>query len=264
MGLFRKKQHHRSRVDETMDSTYHEEDASTGKGRRSSGMGKWVCGSKSSKQVLEEDNKISSKNSYSSSTASSNDDKRDDKQGANANHSSRRASASPRDMDYDDLNNSLLSSIPPPAAQSAFDGPPRFDWIDVEYHAATRVQKVFRRHLVLQGMEQLGMSTSYIRNRKRERKAKSSFFPSDAAAPDFGFACCSMGLAYGDGDFDPADSIAYKEFHRKQYEEKTKAQKEREEFLSESYLAQKGIHSKVQELDQTKFRDDNLIGHYNI
>ena len=113
-------------------------------------------------------------------------------------------------------------------------------------------------------MEQLGMSTSYIRNRKRERKAKSSFFPSDAAAPDFGFACCSMGLAYGDGDFDPADSIAYKEFHRKQYEEKTKAQKEREEFLSESYLAQKGIHSKVQELDQTKFRDDNLIGHYNI
>jgi hypothetical protein len=115
-------------------------------------------------------------------------------------------------------------------------------------------------------MEHAGMTTSYIRNRKRERKAKSSFFPTraDEASPDFGFACCSMNLAFGDGDFDPEDMIAYKDFQRKQYEEKTKAQKEREEFLSQSYLAQKGIHSKVEELDQTKFREENLMGLYHI
>jgi hypothetical protein len=129
MGLFRKKQHHRTAVDETTDSSYQDEDESS-KSRRSSGMGKWVCGSNSSKHVLEQDNKISPKNSYSSSTASSQEDKRDDKQGFNVTNT-RSASASPRDMDYEDLDNSLISCLPPPAAQAAFDGPPRFDWIDV-------------------------------------------------------------------------------------------------------------------------------------
>jgi len=268
MGLFRKKQPHTA--DETMESTYHEEDISSvprevtaGKRNNRRSVGRWICGSPASKESLEADNKIQHKNS--SSTSSSHEDKRDDRQVFNA--TTRKASASSsrerqQMMDFD-MANSIVCSLPPPAAKAAFDGPPRFDWIDIEHNAATRVQKVFRRHLVLQEMEHEGLTTSYIRNRRRQRKAKANFFPTsvDGNAPELGFGCCSMGMAFGNSNFDPSDTIAYKNFQRKQYEEKTKAQKDREEFLSQSYLEQKGIHSKVHELEQTMFlRDEMLVG----
>ena len=132
-----------------------------------------------------------------------------------------------------------------------------------EFHAATRIQTIFRRHRVLKEMEYAGLTTSYIRNRRRQRKAKaSSFFPSadDDAAPELGFGCCSMGLAFGNDGFDPSDSIAYDEYQRKQYREKTRAQKEREEYLSQSYMEQKGIHTKAQELNESKFGNEMLSG----
>jgi len=258
MAIFRKKHEHSTNNDDRFQSSIVEHDnfssASKPKGTHRS-VGKWICGSKASKQVLEEDNKVTAppakaSSSYSSSTASSDEDKRDDRQ-----HSfSRKSSA--RDRSF---NDSLISSIPPPAAQSAFNGPPRFDWIDVEYHAATRVQKIFRRHLVLKEMEEVGLTTSYIRNRKRQRKAKVPQFSAsmEDETTDFGFACCSMGLAFGNED--TSDSIAYRDFQRMQYEEKNNSRKEREEFLSQSYLEQKGINPKYQELEETKFRDDSLL-----
>lgn len=259
MAIFRKKHEHSTNNDDRFQSSIVEHDnfssASKPKGTHRS-VGKWICGSKASKQVLEEDNKVTAppakaSSSYSSSTASSDEDKRDDRQ-----HSfSRKSSA--RDRSF---NDSLISSTPPPAAQSAFNGPPRFDWIDVEYHAATRVQKMFRRHLVLREMEQAGLTTSYIRNRKRERKAKAAFYSTSFEAetsPDFGFGCCSMSLAFGNEE--NSDGIAYREFQRKQYEQKNNSRNEREEFLSHSYLEQKGIHSKYQELEETKFRDDSIL-----
>merc|ERR1719491_2487040 len=70
-----------------------------------------------------------------------------------------------------------------------------------EYSAVTKIQSIFRRHLILQELEDEGLSTSYIRNRKRQRKATPMGFHSsnvvDEATPDLGFGCCSIGLAFG-------------------------------------------------------------------
>lgn len=267
MGLFRKIQS--SHRNDTTRSTYHEEGTSSTivpKGRSSPKLGKWICGSSASKEALLEDNKITQKGS--ASTSSSHEDKRDDHDRTTSNKG---RSSSHREKNKTDCcdncwDNSLVASLPPPAAEAAFHGAPRFDWIDVEFHAATRVQKIFRRHLVLQEMEEAGLTTSYIRNRKRQRKANASFLPTSTEnAPEFGLACCSMGMAFGNGceDFDVVeDNRAYKDFQRKQYEEKTKYQKEREEFLSRSYLEQKGISNKVDELEQNRFRagDEMLLG----
>jgi len=232
-----------------MESSIVEEDASTAsktKGRRS--LGKWICGSSSLKQNLREDNKImpppaKASASYSSSTASSEEDKRDDRD---------------RQM-YSDYDLRLIST-PPLAAESAFGGRPRFDWIDVEYNAATRIQKIFRRHLVLREMEQAGLTTSYIRNRRRQRKARTIFYSAsneEEETADLGFGCCSMGMVFGNED--TGDRFAYKEFHRKRYEYKNKSRNEREAQLSQSYLEQKGIQSKYQELEEHKFNDDSIL-----
>jgi len=104
---------------------------------------------------------------------------------------------------HDDLDNSLCS-LPPAAKDAAFEGPTRFDWIDVEYSAVTKIQSIFRRHLVLQKLEEQPLSTSYIRNRRRQRKANPLVFHSskvdEAATPDLGFGCCNVGLVFGGDD----------------------------------------------------------------
>mmetsp|Transcript_4738 Transcript_4738/g.12152 ORF Transcript_4738/g.12152 Transcript_4738/m.12152 type:complete len:269 (-) Transcript_4738:321-1127(-) len=252
MAIFRKKQQQSSVV---------EEDTSTASAKKSRpSVGKWICGSSASKQALKEDNKITApppkaSSSYSSSTGSSYEDKRDDRQ----NSFSRKPSAREEQINAinESYNESMIRSLPPPAADSAFGGPPRFDWIDVEYHAATRVQKIFRGHLVLREMEEAGLTTSYIRNRKRQRKVGATFHTVDDKTPDFGFGCCSMSLAFGNED--ASDLIAYREFQRKQYEEKNNSRNDREEFLSQSYLEQKGINSKYQELEESKFREESIL-----
>lgn len=283
MAIFRKKHEEGSVDEDRMESSIYEEETSTvpkvktmSKGRR---MSRFICGYPTSKQILAEDNMVSapphkmvsasphnmvsaprhkgsrsSSSSSSTSSSSGSGDRRDDRQ----NSFNGKSSVGDRQHYMDD--NSLIASIPPPAAESAFNGPPRFDWIDIEYHAATRVQKIFRRYLVLQEMEHAGLTTSYIRNRKRERKARAYFSSSiDDRVSDLGFGCCSMNLALGNGDLEIADTIAYEDFQRKQYQEKKNSRKEREEFLSQSYLEQKGINSKYDELEQTKFRDESIL-----
>jgi len=106
MGVFRKKQN------ETMETTFHEDN--TNKSRK--GLGKWVCGSKASKEALAEDNKITQKNSSYSTSSSS------------AANSSKTSSTQRMMME---MENSIIASLPPPAAEAAFMGRPRFDWIDV-------------------------------------------------------------------------------------------------------------------------------------
>lgn len=160
---------------------------------------------------------------------------------------------------HDDLNNSLCS-LPPAAKDAAFEGPTRFDWIDVEYSAVTKIQSIFRRHLVLQKLEEQPLSTSFIRNRRRQRKANPLVFHSskaDEAAPDLGFGCCDVGSIFG-GDDEKADSAAYRAFQRKQYEEKAKEQADREEFLRQSYLKQQGRRDSVQIIDESKSRKEVL------
>lgn len=162
----------------------------------------------------------------------------------------------------EELDNSICS-LPPAAKVAAFQGPARFDWIDVEYSAVTKIQSIFRRHLVLQELEDEGLSTSYIRNRKRQRKAAPMGFHSsnvDGATPDLGFGCCSIGLAFGgDHELDEGgDTAAYRDFQRKQYEEKAREQSEHEEFLRQSYLKRQGLRDSVQKLAESKSRNELL------
>lgn len=176
-----------------------------------------------------------------------------------SNESGTRRSRQQQQQQHDDLNNSLCS-LPPAAKDAAFEGPTRFDWIDVEYSAVTKIQSIFRRHLVLQKLEEQPLSTSFIRNRRRQRKANPLVFHSskaDEAAPDLGFGCCDVGSIFG-GDDEKADSAAYRAFQRKQYEEKAKEQADREEFLRQSYLKQQGRRDSVQIIAESKSRKEVL------
>jgi hypothetical protein len=133
-----------------------------------------------------------------------------------------------------------------------------------EYSAVTKIQSIFRRHLVLQKLEEQRLSTSYIRNRRRQRKANPLVFHSskvDNAAPNLGFGCCNVGLAFGGDDElngGGGDSAAYRAFQRKQYEEKAKEQADREEFLRQSYLKQQGRRDSVQIIAESKSRKEML------
>ena len=112
----------------------------------------------------------------------------------------------------------------------------------------------------MQKLEEQPLSTSFIRNRRRQRKANPLVFHSskaDEAAPDLGFGCCDVGSIFG-GDDEKADSAAYRAFQRKQYEEKAKEQADREEFLRQSYLKQQGRRDSVQIIDESKSRKEVL------
>ena len=101
MGLFTKKQ---STAVETVGTE-------TRKPHRR--RGKWICGSRSSKDV-----EIMQKNSSYSTDSSSDDEKRDG--------NNRRSKSSGERQQIDPR-----ATLPPSAAASAFQGRPRFDWIDV-------------------------------------------------------------------------------------------------------------------------------------
>jgi len=174
------------------------------------------------------------------------------------------SSAHQRSRRQQEVLNYSICSLPPEAKVAAFEGPARFDWIDVEYSAVTKIQSIFRRHLILQELEDEGLSTSYIRNRKRQRKATPMGFHSsnvvDEATPDLGFGCCSIGLAFG-GDHESdegGDTAAYRDFQRKRYEEKAREQAKHEEFLRQSYLKREGIRNSVQKLAESKARNELL------
>ncbi|VEU44280.1 unnamed protein product [Pseudo-nitzschia multistriata] len=267
MGLFRKKNRG---ADADFDIDFDDYDNSSiprevntkgARHSRSRSLGK-IFGGSSSKKTDKKGKRKSGKGNnnsgsmekinYSSSTStSSNRDARDDRpQTFRASTSKAKSETKSRrhNEDYGQVNS--LCSIPPTAADAAFHGPPRFDWIDIEFNAATMIQAVFRRYLVLQSMEREGVTTSYIRNRKRQRKAstKMSYFQTstvDETAPDLGFGCCAMGFDLCGNDYDAADLAAYRTFQRRQYEERKKAQKDREEFLSRSYMEQKGIDTSI-------------------
>jgi len=160
----------------------------------------------------------------------------------------------------EELNNSICS-LPPEAKVAAFEGPARFDWIDVEYSAVTKIQSIFRRHLIL---EDEGLSTSYIRNRKRQRKATPMGFHSsnvvDEATPDLGFGCCSILAFGGDHESDEGgDTAAYRDFQRKRYEEKAREKAKHEELLRQSYLKREGLRDSVQKLALAESKTRNEL-----
>lgn len=118
----------------------------------------------------------------------------------------------------------VVLEAPPSARDAAFGGPPRYDWIDIETHAAIKVQAAYRRHKVMNDVENQGMSTGAIRNRARRRHAeKSSSF----------FNFCGADLSFA--DFSSHDREAYREYQKMVYEEKKKARYHHEEELRTGY-----------------------------
>jgi len=74
-------------------------------------------------------------------------------------------------ISYRSRNNkySVLSEAPS-AAESAYFGPPRFDWIDVETSAAIRVQAAFRRFKAVQELDRKGLTTTSMRKSRKKNK----------------------------------------------------------------------------------------------
>jgi hypothetical protein len=97
--------------------------------------------------------------------------------------------------------------------------------------------------MVMKELEEKGMSTSAIRNRRRRRKAASDILPYRAAqtqdTPSI-FACCAVGLAFGDATEDGDD--AYRHLEKKKYEERQKQQAAHEEALRRQYMTKHGIN----------------------
>jgi hypothetical protein len=110
-----------------------------------------------------------------------------------------------------------------------------------ETAAATKVQSVWRKDMVLAAMDKQGVSTSAIRNRRRRRKAAKKNQRSRAAhsgdAPSL-FQFCGVGLAFGDATENDED--AYRDLQKKRYEERQKQQAAHEEAIRKKFLREKG------------------------
>lgn len=60
----------------------------------------------------------------------------------------------------------------PSARASAFSGPPRYDWVDVEAAAAIKLQAAYRRFQAINELDRQGLTTAGMRKQRRKRKAK--------------------------------------------------------------------------------------------
>jgi hypothetical protein len=97
--------------------------------------------------------------------------------------------------------------------------------------------------MVMKELDERGMSTSAIRNRRRRRKAANDDIRYSAAqtqdTPSI-FACCAVGLAFGDATEEGDD--AYRRLEKKKYEERQKQQAAHEEALRRQYMSKHGIN----------------------
>lgn len=102
-----------------------------------------------------------------------------------------------RDHDLKDAGfKSKRSTTVPSARTSAYSGPPRYDWIDVEAAAAIKIQAAYRRYVVITQLKDKGISTAAMRNEIRARNAKKSEKISDGI-PSF-LRFCGVGLLFAD------------------------------------------------------------------
>jgi len=125
---------------------------------------------------------------------------------------------------------SILLNAPPAAKDSAFGGPPRYDWIDIETAAAVKVQSIARRNMVMDDLEDQGKSTAAIRNRNRRggMHDDESNYVNTEDTPSI-FQMCGVGLMFGDAAEE--DEKARKEREKARYEEKKRLQAVQEEKL---------------------------------
>eukprot|EP00978_Attheya_sp_CCMP212_P030596 scaffold112987_cov45-Attheya_sp.AAC.1 len=137
----------------------------------------------------------------------------------------KKSSSTSKLMSWRGRNHVVLKNAPP-ARESAFSGPPRYDWIDIvsqhpisaiisclillvfygtrpswcglrsfkslETAAALKVQSVYRRNRAIWELEREGLSTAYMRNRHHQRNSGHWF----AASEDVPTPCsfCGLGL----------------------------------------------------------------------
>lgn len=93
-------------------------------------------------------------------------------------------------------------------------------------------------------LEREGVSTSAIRNRRRRRKAAQKkqeegygMLVTSEDTPSF-LSCCAVGLAFGDATEE--DEKAYRDFQKKQYENRVKQQQMHEDAIRKQYLRSHG------------------------
>jgi hypothetical protein len=94
----------------------------------------------------------------------------------------------------------------PTAKESAFAGPPRYDWVDVESSAAIKVQSIFRRNQALTGLEKEGKSTAAMRNRIRMREAKKNGKVMASEDTPTLLRFCGIGMLFGDATGEDTDA----------------------------------------------------------
>jgi len=91
----------------------------------------------------------------------------------------------------------------PNLRDSAYSGLPRYDWIDVESAAATKLQSMYRRNSVIKKLERDGKLTASMRNNMRSRKScKTNKVSEDVPAL---FRFCGIGFLFNEalgGDSD--------------------------------------------------------------
>jgi len=101
------------------------------------------------------------------------------------------------------------ASTVPTARNSAYAGPPRYDWVDVESSAAIKIQSIFRRNQVLNKLEEEDKTTSAMRNRERHRKAGGALQMTSEDVPGL-FRFCGFGLLFSDATGEDAKELTAK------------------------------------------------------
>mmetsp|Transcript_7979 Transcript_7979/g.15032 ORF Transcript_7979/g.15032 Transcript_7979/m.15032 type:complete len:248 (+) Transcript_7979:197-940(+) len=94
----------------------------------------------------------------------------------------------------------------PTARESAFSGPPRYDWVDVESAAAIKVQSIFRRNQVLNQLEKEGKLTAAMRNRIRSRQVRGKRGMASEDVPSF-LRFCGIGMLFSDATGEDTDAL---------------------------------------------------------
>lgn len=100
--------------------------------------------------------------------------------------------------------------------------------MDIETAAAIKVQSIYRRNKVLKDLEDNGMSTPGMRNRRRRRMAKMGKVHSEDVP--FPFNLCGLGFLFGDAtpeDEKYTNSLVKKEKEKKKVEMEVEDAKKR-------------------------------------
>jgi hypothetical protein len=108
----------------------------------------------------------------------------------------------------------------------------------------------------MKDLEQRGLSTSAIRNRRRRRKAVNKSYHHKVQQHDEApsiFGCCAIGLAFGDLTED--DDIAYRQYQKRQYEQRVTEQQQHEETIRRQYMQSHGMKEANQILEVLEVAD---------